>query len=122
MIDETAKLFAASFQEKWVYRVSQKTCYSCQLVSDARPSPQFFQVRSRATRFFLASLDAARATGPDGLPTILLRGLAQLFCFPFARYVLFLLGAGFVFGRSTGFVICTNENLAVLFPITGSFN
>ena len=35
--------------------------------------------------YFLASLDATNATGPNGLPRILLRGLASVFCFPFAR-------------------------------------
>ena len=63
----------------------QRNFYSFQRLPDAAQRRSFLQVRSRTARFFLESLDTASSIGPDGLPTALLRGLASVLCYPFAR-------------------------------------
>ena len=82
---EKANLFAESFRAKWNLPCEVNNFYSCQLVNTSRSHCNFLQVRSRNALFFLASLDCASSTGPDGLSTIFLRNLADVLCFPFAR-------------------------------------
>ena len=82
---DKANLFARTFRAKWTLPAAVENFYSFQQLPDARRSFEFVQIRSRTARFFLNSLDLASSTGPDGLSTVLLRNLASVLCFPFAR-------------------------------------
>ena len=81
---EKANLFANTFRSKWFLPAQQQNFYSFQHANYSFARSGFLQIRSRSARFQLASLDAASATGPDGLSTTVLRALAPVLCFPFA--------------------------------------
>ena len=78
-------MIACTFRAKWTLPASVENFYSFQHLPEAGRSREFVQIRSRSARFFLSSLDPASSTGPDGLSTVLLRNLASVLCFPFAR-------------------------------------
>ena len=78
-------LFAIIFRAKWTLPASMQNFYSFQHLPDAGRRREFLQIRSRSACFFSSSLDPTSSTGPDGLSTVLLRYLASVVCFPFAR-------------------------------------
>jgi len=84
---EKANLFADTFRGKWCLPLEQQNFYSFQRTRDYVQQRHFLQIRSRSARFDLSSLECASSTGPDGLPTILLRGPASVLCFFSARLV-----------------------------------
>ena len=82
---QKADLFARTFQAKWTLPPADTNFYSFQATTSFSALGGMLQLRSRNAKHYFETLDAASATGPDYLPTMLLRCLAAVLCVPFCR-------------------------------------
>ena len=82
--EEKADLFADTFSSKWILPNLVINGYT-EDVTDNLLGDYFIPIRSGKAKFFLASLDSSSGTGPDLLPTRLLKELAAQLAVPFAK-------------------------------------